>query len=102
MSPRSLFFGSSTPSRKVRGPRRRFLTLAHWHLSLIPVDGDYGRLRPDARPRAPTDEAARTPAHGKERDSRSRRRSELPPLPTHARNAVEEWIPIDLLYGPPG
>lgn len=91
-------FTSPSDSSRPR-PWRRIL--ASLRLSLVPVDGDPGRVRRSARPEPEVGTAA---AHGT-RDELPHARPGTgpahPPLSIHARNAVEEWIPAAILYGPP-
>lgn len=92
-----LFSPKPEPSRI--GAAARILDL---FVGLVPIDGDFGRARP-AKDRAAEADAHRAgPAAGREDGgSRHPKRAVRPALPTHARNAVEEWIPSAILYGPP-
>lgn len=79
------------PTRSRTGRR----ILAKLLRSAVPVDGDFGRVRRAADPSPGTD----GPACADEVQPPNP--AARPALPTHARNAVEEWIPSAILYGPP-
>ena len=84
---------SSRPCRRAEG-FRWLLDFERWRNSIVPVDGDPGRGRD--RSVTPTD-----PENAAGEGGGAQRRESAPQLPTHARNAVEEWIPAAVLYGPP-
>ncbi|MGH7562981.1 MAG: hypothetical protein ACREK5_00955 [Gemmatimonadota bacterium] len=86
-------------SPRFRPGARRFLT--NLRFSIVPIDGDFWRIRPTADRDPETDDVAAGRARPEESASPTRDRAAHPPLPTHARNAVEEWIPASILYGPP-
>lgn len=94
------FLSSKSDSSR---PKRARRFLANLRLSLIPIDGDPGRVRSSpGRGRArKTDEDASGPETGRAENASRSEGAAHPALPTHARNAVEEWIPSFLLYGPP-
>lgn len=91
---------SKADSSPFRGGARR--SLANLRSSVIPIDGDPGRVRPttDRDPEADGD-ASGGDAPDRLEGIASRYPAAHPPLRTHTRNAAEEWIPTSVLYGPP-
>ena len=84
----------SEPDPPGPGTGRRLL--ARLLRSAVPVDGDFGRVRRAAEPAPGADGLTCA-----DEVHRPHRRAARPALPTHARNAVEEWIPSAVLFGPP-
>lgn len=90
----SIWHFPAEPDPTRSGTGRRIL--AKLLRSAVPVDGGFGRVRRAADPSPGAD----GPPCADE-VQRPNRPAARPALPTHARNAVEEWIPSAILYGPP-